>query len=151
MSAQMKCLFLAAFLLSVSGAYAQEMRLIGFMGGMAFSWPDEIRIGGAGHSESTFRTGAVVGLGIGWSSRYMSIEVEGLFSQKGCRIKNFYGSDFIGYTYYRLNELSFPVLFKLNLLSGTSPYFLGGFEYSFVLSHRKRDNLYNINLTKDTK
>jgi len=127
------------FFVSVSAAYSQEFKFIGVMGGIAYSWPDEIRIGGVpeAHWEPYFRTGAVVGCGVGFSSKYLALEIDALFFQKGCRIKNFYWHVFGGYTYYRLNELSFPLLYKISFLSGTSPYLLVGYEISFVLSHKE--------------
>ncbi len=144
-----RLLFLTLFVLSVSAAHSQEFSFIGVTGGITYSWPDEISIGGApeNHWESTFRTGAIAGLAVGYSSQYLTLEIDGLFFQKGCRIKNFYWDEFGGYTDYRLNEISFPLLFKINLLSGTSPYFLGGYEFSFVLSHKG----YGRDLTPETK
>ena len=145
----MKKLLLLCTFFSVSAVYSQELRLKGVMGGIAYSWPDEIRIGGVpeAHWESTFRTGAIAGCGIELSSKYLSFEMDALFFQKGWRIKNFYWDVFTGYTYYRLNEVGFPVLFKMSLLSGTSPYLLGGYEFSFVLSHKKDGK----DLAKETK
>jgi len=144
-----RLLFLSIIILSASAAYSQEFSFIGVMGGITFSWPDEISIGGVpeAHWESTFRTGAIAGCAVGFSSKYLALEIDGLFFQKGCRIENFYWDIFRGYTYYRLDEISFPLLFKINLLSGTSPYFLGGYEFSFILSHKGDGK----DLTQETK
>lgn len=144
-----KFIFLFPIFLLVSRAYPQEYRFIGVMGGLTYSWPDEISIWGIpeAHWEETFRIGAVAGCGVGYSSKYLAFEINALFFQKGCRIRNFYGDTFVGYTYYRLNEISFPLLFKISLFSGTSPYLLGGYELAFVLSHKENGK----DLTNETK
>jgi hypothetical protein len=149
-----KFAFLFVIFLLSSRAYPQEYKFIGVMGGLAWSWPDEISMGGIpeAHWEETYRLGAVAGCGIGYSSKYLAFEIDALFFQKGCRIANYYWDDFMGYTYYRLNEVSLPLLFKLSPFSGTSPYFLGGFEFAFVLSHKENGpGDHRRDLTQETK
>jgi hypothetical protein len=146
-------LLLPVFLL-VSRAYPRDYRFIGLMGGLAYSWPDEISIWGIpeSHSEETFRLGSVAGCGVGYSSKYLAFEINALFFKKGCRIGTYYWDTFVGYTYYRLNEISFPLLFKISPFSGTSPYLLGGYEFAFVLSHKESGRGgFGKDLTKETK
>lgn len=149
-----KFVYTFSIFLLFSMAYPQEYKFIGVMGGLSWSWPDEISIMGIpeAHWEETYRLGAVAGLGVGYSSKYLAFEVDALFFQKGCRIASYYWDTFLYYTYYRLNEISFPFLFKMSLFSGTSPYFLGGYELAFVLSHKERGPVgYEQDLSKNTK
>ena len=149
-------ILLLPMLLLFSKAYPQEYKFMGVMGGLTYSWPDEISAWGGipeSHVEETFRLGGAAGCGIGYSSKYLAFEINALLFQKGCRIGTYYWDGlFLGYTYFRLNELSFPLLFKMSLFSGTSPYFLGGYELAFVLSHKKSDPTGRTeDLTKKTK
>lgn len=144
-----KSIFLFSVILLSSRAYPQEYKFIGVMGGLAYSWPDVTSRWGVleSHPEETFRLGAAAGCGVGYSSKYLAFEIDALFFQKGCRIHDDYGT-----TYYRLNEISFPFLFKMSLFSGTSPYFLGGYELAFVLSHKESGPAdYEQDLSKHTK
>jgi hypothetical protein len=155
MTKRLKMIILLASVLGLaSRVYPQEYRLFSIMGGLTCSWADEISIGGIPENrwEKRFRLGAAAGCGVGYYSRYLGIEINALLVQKGCRVATYYWNDFLGYTHYKLDEISLPLLFKLSLFSGTSPYFIGGYELAFVLSHKESGpGGYRRDLTKQTK
>jgi hypothetical protein len=86
----------------------------------------------------------LIGCGIEFAlTRNVSIEIDGLYFQKGSSIQKLYSpletpfeiaiSDLL--LSYNLEGISIPVLLKIKFLSGSSPYILGGGEFSFILSH----------------
>jgi opacity protein-like surface antigen len=131
-----KLLFLFMIFLFVSAAHSQEFK---FMGGIAFSKPDQImqpaitefRLNAA--SKAGFLAGGGVELSL---TKNIAFEIDGLYFQKGCKIKFYELGQFLSYLNYELNELTFPVLLKISIFQGTSPYMLGGGEFAFVLSHK---------------
>ncbi len=136
--------------LLVSQAYSLELK---FLGGLTYSESNRVGgmlIPGEQLKGSSSRTGFLFGAAAEFSlAKHISFEMDALYFQKGCTIKFHYGG--IG-TYdhsenYKLEELSFPLLAKISLLPGTSPYVLGGAEFSFVLSHSAD----GYSLTQQTK
>lgn len=82
-----------------------------------------------------FGTGLAAGGGIEFSlTRNLAIEADALFIQKGSRIRVEDMGMPIGHSMARINELSIPVLVKVVLKPGTSPYILAGGEFAFVLT-----------------
>jgi len=84
--------------------------------------------------------GVAGGAGVLFSlAPHLDLEVDCLFLQKGADV------EIIGiagpFTRYhdRVNELSVPVLLKLSLLHGTSPYVLAGGEAAWVLSRAPKN------------
>lgn len=70
--------------------------------------------------------------------RNVTFEIDALFFQRACRIelRSIFDDVPIERFTERLNEISFPLLFKFCLRPGTSPYLLGGGEIAPVLSTR---------------
>jgi len=89
--------------------------------------------------------GFLFGCGIEFAlTRNVSIEIDGLYFQKGSSIQKLYSPlesplenlaiiDLL--LSYNLEGISIPLLLKIKFLSGSSPYILGGGEFSFILSH----------------
>jgi hypothetical protein len=79
-----------------------------------------------------FGAGFIAGGGIEFSlARNVVLEADALFFQKGSRIGL---EEQIGTAMARISELSIPILIKVLLKPGTSPYILGGGEFGFVLT-----------------
>ncbi len=86
----------------------------------------------------------LIGCGIEFAlTRNISIEIDGLYFQKGSSIQQLYSPLESGVELaiidlllsYNLEGISIPLLLKIKFLSGSSPYILGGGEFSFILSH----------------
>jgi hypothetical protein len=130
-----RSLFLFLIFLFVSASYSQEFK---FMGGITFSNEGlvESRL-----SEFTFKaafkTGFLAGGGVELPlTKNIAFEIDGLYFQKGCKVKIYDFGQFQEDINIELNELSFPVLLKISIFPGTSPYILGGGEFAFFLSHK---------------
>lgn len=63
----------------------------------------------------------------------VSLELEGLYFQKGCQVR-FTGSGLEND--YALDVVSGLALLKVSFLTGKSLYILGGGEFSYILSHQ---------------
>ncbi len=89
-----------------------------------------------------FGVGMMAGGGIEFSlNRNVALEADALFLQKGSRI----GSELSpAHSLMRINELSIPVLIKLLLRPGTSPYLLAGPEVAFVLTDGTKSIDYGV-------
>jgi len=81
------------------------------------------------------RTGFEGGLGYNiWLGQGLSLEIDGMFIQKGS-LREYKEQGLLYYTiHYALNELNFPVLLKLSVKKMSSPYVLAGGEFSYILS-----------------
>ncbi len=89
------------------------------------------------NSINKFRTGFEIGIGYEINlSSHIALEVDGLFCQKGSReeVRDLDGSYMFTFNYV-LNEISVPILMKVRLKTGSSPYILVGGELSFIISH----------------
>ena len=137
-----KFLFILLSLIFVSRLYAHEIK---FMLGGNFSkyvispevYYDSV-LGDDYTYEISKKKGFLLGCGIEFAlARNVSIEIDGLYFQKGSRIQQFYSLLEIGVfpQNYTLHVISIPLLLKIKFLSGSSPYVLGGSEFSFILSH----------------
>jgi hypothetical protein len=141
-----KLAFLLMLGLFVSVAYPVELKV---MGGIDFSKSTE-PIGGAWPGSSPDPTaeyglGAIAGGGVEFSlTKHVAIEVDGFYFQKGSAIEVRELGVLNIHEMVRLNELSFPVLLKVCLRPGTSPYLVGGAEYAFVLSKGPKDTDYGL-------
>jgi hypothetical protein len=88
--------------------------------------------------------GALLGGGIElFLSRNFCLEVDGLYLQKGCRIEPPW-SELSGPDTVRVDELSFPILLKMRLKPGNSPYLVGGGEFAIVLSRDPKNIDYGL-------
>ena len=68
------------------------------------------------------------------ASPRIALEVDALYFQKGSKIKIIYGNVVGDPFLERMDELSFPILFKYYFKQGSSPYVLGGGELAIVLA-----------------
>ena len=129
-----KLCFLLVFLAFAVWAYPAELKI---MGGVNLSKSTEPVPGPyfEFYYKPVFGAGAILGIGLEFNlTQRTEIEVDALYFQKGSRIKeifdNIAGDPFL----VRMDELSFPVLFKFHFKPGTSPYILGGGELAIVLA-----------------
>jgi hypothetical protein len=137
-----KILFILLFIVLVSGVNAQEIKFI--VGGSLSKYDiypevyfdsdrgDEYRY------EISSKTGFLLGTGIEFTlARNISFEIDVLYLQKGTKVHKVYSQIeiFVFPQEYTLQVISIPVLLKIKFLRGTSPYILGGHEWSFILSH----------------
>ncbi len=93
-------------------------------------WPEDMPVPGG------FGLGAISGAGAEFPlTKLISFEIDVLFLQKTCRIdlRSRLDGTLIGHFREKLNEISLPLLYKLCLKRGTSPFLLAGGEIAFVL------------------
>ena len=129
-----KVFVLLSFLLLATLAYPADFKI---MAGLSLS-KSTGRIGPADavwldppYPESG--AGFAAGGGIEFSlDRNVFLEADVLFIQKGSKVR--YEMSSLGPFMARINELSIPVLVKVVLKPGTSPYILAGGEFAFVLT-----------------
>jgi opacity protein-like surface antigen len=134
---------LVLFLCLFSAAQAQQFK---FIAGPAVShYSDEWPQDGVWLADSAFlnpfenhRIGFLAGCGVEFAlSRRVSIEVDGLYFQKGSVFESTSLSFYSTRDVYVLSGFSVPWLLKLKLLPGPLPYFLGGLEFTYVTAHTK--------------
>ena len=153
-----KCLFIILIFIFVSGAYAQQFKLIGGLNISNYSdpWLDEWywaldandfqeHMSGEGFwfidanfFRSPFRhskIGFLGGFGIEFAlNKIIALELEGFYFQKGNYI-NFWGETRTDV--YNMKGISFPLLVKAKFLPQPFPYIIGGGEFLFILSHSR--------------
>jgi hypothetical protein len=127
-------------ILVLNSSYAQELKFMG--GGTLSKYSNTPGIGwvnsSAPDSPIGYKSGFLAGLGAELAlTKNFAFEVDALYFQKGCRF-DFSDAIYDRKMEYFLDMLSFPMLLKLKILRGSSPYILGGGEFSFVLSHKSR-------------
>ena len=136
-----KFLFIFLSLIFVSRLYAHEIK---FMLGGNFSkyvispevyydsfWNDYTY-------EISSKKGFLLGAGIEFNlARNISFEIDALYLQKGTKAHKSYSllEIYVAPRKYTLHVISIPLLLNIKFLSGSSPYVLGGGEFSFILSH----------------
>jgi hypothetical protein len=109
--------------------YANDLKVIGGLNLSRFSGPvffEDIW---------KYRTGFEAGIGyeIPFGS-HLTLEIDGMFIQKGSKREHRENGLYYYTIHSVLNEISFPVLLKLRLKTGSSPYILAGGEISFIVS-----------------
>src|SRR5512136_2973481 len=90
------------------------------------------------------RNGTIIGGGLELGSGGVVGEIDVLYMQK----KNYQVDT--GWE-FRLSELSVPVLIKVKLLQGISPYVIGGWETAFILSQQTTGDPQSLTLNLETK
>lgn len=139
-----KCLFIILIFIFASGAYAQQIKLNGGITISSYSqrWPSEFYWAeNAGLSRSPFmndKTRFLGGVGIEFAlNDKISVEIDGMYFQRGSAF-TFYTTvyEIITEAYY-MNGISFPLLIKARFFPPLYPYFIGGSEFSFILSHSR--------------
>lgn len=142
----MKKIMAFIFLLSLAAvAYPADFKIIG---GLSLSKSTEYMDLGVlpGASlRAQYRSGFAAGGGVEFSlTRNLALEVDALFIQKGTRMRLQENDDPPVYWMVRINELSIPVLAKVRLKPGTSPYILAGGELAFVLTDAAKSVDYGL-------
>jgi hypothetical protein len=85
--------------------------------------------------QAEYGVGFAAGGGIEFSlTRNLALEADALFIQKSSRLRIEEMGMPVGHSMARISELSIPVLVKVLLKPGNSPYILGGGEFAFVLT-----------------
>lgn len=132
-----KFIFMFLIIVLASVAYAQEFK---FIGGTSFSkytvspWDIFFNWEVIVNYKSSYKTSFIIGGGIEFAlTKNIAFEIDGLYFQKGSITK----AQEIPNTQWDhiLNVFSFPMLLKIKVLPDSSPYLLGGGEFSIVLSH----------------
>lgn len=150
-----KCLFIILIFTFVSGAYAQQIKLIGGFTISNYSpWETEevYRAQDVNFFQSPFpnsKTRFLAGIGAEFAlNEHISIEVDGIYFQRGSTFTQ--NSWFLGTITddYHMNGISLPLLVKAKLLpkpflditnlSLIFPYIIGGGEFSLILSHSRK-------------
>jgi opacity protein-like surface antigen len=142
----MKKLIAFVFLLSLATwVYSVDFKI---MGGLSLSKSTEYMDLGIlpdASLRAQYRSGFAVGGGVIFSlTKNLVLEVDALFVQKGTRIRLQENDDPPVYWMVRINELSIPVLAKVRLRPGTSPYILAGGEFAFVLTDAAKSVDYGL-------
>lgn len=134
--------FVFLCIVPVSDAYAHDIKFM--LGGslskykiqpeVYFTGKEEIR------NEVSYKSGFLMGVGIELAlAKNMALEIDALYLQKGSQEQQvtfpleIYGPE----TNYIFHAISVPVLLKIRLTPGTSPYILGGAEIAICVSHWK--------------
>ena len=124
-----KIVLVVLVLMFVCEAYAGGFKIIG--GANLSKYSVEPMISGV---ECNHRLGFLAGGGVEISlSPSVSLELDGLYFQKGCQVR-FTGSGLKND--YELDVVSGVALLRVGFLTGKSLYILGGGEFSFILSHQ---------------
>lgn len=140
-----KFLFIFSILLLVSGIHAHELKFM--LGGSLSRYeisPEsyfDSDLGDDYSYEISRKKGFLLGGGIEFNlARNVFLEIDALYLQKGTEAQRIYSMIEIGIApqKYTLHVIHIPVLLKIRFLRGSSPYILGGHEWSLVLSHRCR-------------
>jgi Outer membrane protein beta-barrel domain len=139
-----KAFVLILFFLIAAGAFPAEFKIV--MGGTASKSSGPITLSDWGYiytPRAEFGTGFVAGGGVEFSlAKNVVLEADALYLQKGSRIRY----DLSGSTPVtaRINELSLPVMIKILLRPGTSPYVTMGGEFALVLTEQPKDIDYGL-------
>lgn len=125
---------LLVILVFASWAYPAELKI---MGGVSLSKSTE-PVQGTGfeyYYKPVYGAGAILGGGLEFNlTQRIAFEVDAFYFQKGSRIKIIFEDVVVDPFMERMDELSFPVLFRYHLKPGTFPYILGGGELAIVLA-----------------
>lgn len=139
-----KVIFILLFILLVSRAPAQEIKFMvgGSLSKYEISPETYLDFLGIEYSyEISNKKGFLLGAGIEFSlASNVSLEIDALYLQKGTEAQRIPEISIpeigIPSQKYTLHVINIPVLLKIKFLRGSSPYILGGHEWSFILAHR---------------
>ena len=138
------CCFSILILIFASGAYAQQIKLIGGLTISNYShwltsenlWDEDVNFFRSPFPNSKTRFLAGIGAEFALNNN-IAIEVDGMYFQRGSTFT--FGTpifDTITDDYY-MNGISLPLLVKIKFLPQPFPYIIGGGEFSFILSHSR--------------
>jgi len=150
-----KYLIILLISIPVSGAYAQQLKILGgpTISNYTESWPPlyDYIIHDASFFRSPFqnsKTGFILGIGIEFAiNKIIAVEVNGLYFQRG----SFFEYSYISTPWdmevperevkiketYNMKAIGFPILVKAKFLPPPFPYIIGGCELSIILSHSR--------------
>jgi hypothetical protein len=123
-------------------AYSLELKLLGGSNLSRYTVSPEVYYGfdwdtGEYRYKSSYKQGFLSGAGIEFSLiRNIALEIDGLYIRKGCDLMIFRNDIPSAKQNYVLNVASFPILLKIKFFANSSPYILGGGEFSYILSHK---------------
>ena len=139
-------LILLFIIILVPGLHAQEFKLIGGVNTSEYITGNHIHlllstdpISASLNADSyykwEYKSGFLIGVGVEYPlNKRISIEIDGLYFQRGSKLRV---ADVPNWEKkYSLAVISFPVLIKIKPYTYTSPYIVGGGEFSIVLSHQ---------------
>jgi hypothetical protein len=136
-----KCLFIILIFIFTSGAYAEQIKLIGGLNISSYShwWPsartDELFRSPLRNSKIRF----LAGIGTEYNlNDKTAIEIDVVYSQRGSMF-TFDTSiwDTITESYY-MNGVSLPLLVKTRFIRQPLLYIIAGGEFSIILSHSRK-------------
>ena len=139
-----KYFFVFFIIMLVSGTYAQEFKLIIGSNYSKYGISQHIfqdEWGSEYENKISSKNGFLFGGGIEFAfNENMAIEIDALYFQKGSDYKLFREGVYYGKKRnYILNVISFPILLKIKFFRASSPYILGGCEFSLILTHESRE------------
>lgn len=140
-----KLIFILLSMAIVSETFAQEFKLLGGSNFSQYTFTPETYYGIDLESGLEFRRtsklkkGVLVGAGIEFFfTRNIGVEIDLLYFQKGSKSEVFrQGVPYIK-NEHSLEVFSVPLLLKVKLRPDSSPYILGGFEFSYIFSHNSK-------------
>jgi opacity protein-like surface antigen len=161
-----KLIFILLSIALVSESFAQEFKLLGGNTFSQYTFAPETYYGFDWESglefkrTSSLKKGFLIGGGIEFFfTRNIGVEIDLLYFQKGSNSEVLrQGIPYIK-TDYNLEVFSVPFLLKVKLRPDSSPYILGGFEFSLIFAHNSKMSLvelpgqdrYEANLNERTK
>lgn len=139
-----KFLLIFSILVLVSGIHAQDIKFMigGSLSRYEISPETYLDFLGIEYNyEISNKTGFMIGGGIEFSlARNVFLDIDALYLQKGAEAQRIYEISIpeigIAPQKYTLHVINIPVILKIRFLRGSSPYILGGHEWSLILSHR---------------
>jgi len=144
-------LFFFLWLLFIPEIHAQQIKLLGGNNFSKYAFSPDTYMGIDWDTGIEFRIrsnlkkGLLVGLGVEFSlNKYLGLEIDILYSQKGCNSQVYRADIPERTTDYSLNTISLPLLLKIKLKPDSSPYVLCGCEYSYILSHDSKVTIENV-------
>lgn len=156
-----KYLIILLIFISVSGAYAQQFKILGgpVISNYTEKWPPLYVLF---NDESFFRSpfqnskvGFTFGVGIEFPlNKIIAIEVDALYFQRGSFFEYSYNPWGIAATRketYNMTGIGFPILVKAKFLPSPFPYIIGGCKLSFILSHSRKIETWYDDYIYDSK
>ena len=138
--------FLSVSIMLVSTVYAQEFKFIGGVNTSEYITGNHIHLlhstvpisaplNADSYYKWGYKSGFLIGAGVEYPlNKKISIEIDVLYFQRGSKFKLIDVPNWE--KIYSLNVISFPILIKIKPYTYTSPYIVGGGEFSIVLSHQ---------------
>lgn len=144
-------LFFFLIFVFISEIHAQEIKVLGGNNFSRYTFSPETYPGIDWDQGVEFRTKSnlkkdfLIGLGVEFSlNRHLAVEMDILYSQKGCNSQVFRADIPEKTINYSLDTISLPLLLKIKLRPASSPYLLTGGEFSYILSHNSKVSLENV-------